>query len=155
MQAFTKVALVAAVALSSFGAMAGEISNTSIDAQRAENLTNSNGATASQEIGVTYGSGRILNSDIHAADAKNHAASRNGFARQYIGVSNGGTMDGVHVWAQGAFNQSTGSGSRAYQEIGMVGAGGTMKNVTVFAQGATNKALQDNTVATQSIGVVK
>jgi hypothetical protein len=150
-----KLALIAASCGFTFAAFAGEIANTTIDAVGAENLTNSNYAVAWQEIGVTTGTGRILNSYINAHGARNHAASRVGLASQRIGVADNGTLDNVRVWAQRAFNQSTASGARAYQEIGTVGAGGKMSNVTVFAEGANNRATQDESIARQRIGMVQ
>jgi len=150
-----KFALMAALSGSVLAAYAGEISNTTIDAVGAENLTNSKYAVAWQEIGVATGSGRILNSYINAQGARNHAASRVGLSSQRIGVAENGTMDNVRVWAQRVFNQSTAAGAQATQDIGVARNGGKMGNVTVFAEGATNRATQDESIARQRIGVAE
>src|SRR5439155_17099028 len=154
MQAFRKTALFVALGLAAAGAMAGEISNTTITADRATNTAGSNGARALQHIGVTFDNGKILNSRIYADGAKNDSYSRNGTAHQDIGVATrGGTMDNVTVYAQNAYNRTAGSGAVAVQEIGKV-SNGLMKNVTVYARGAVNNANNDGSYAEQKIGVV-
>ena len=155
MKHLARIALVAALSSPALVAFAGEISNTTIDAVGAENITNSNYAVGWQQIGVATGSGRITNSYINAQGARNHSASRVGMASQRIGVAEYGTMDNVRVWAQRVFNQSTGAGSEATQDIGSVKNGGKMSNVTVFAEGATNRATQDGSIARQFIGVAQ
>src|SRR5260221_4203304 len=121
MQALVKTALIAALGLSAFGSFAGEISNTDIRADRADNQATAKDSKAFQHIGVTFGSGKITNSYVYAPDAKNHAFGEGSTAHQDIGRAlNGGTMDNVKVYASNAHNDAYGKNSVAEQRIGSV-----------------------------------
>lgn len=155
MNRFNKAALVLALSLSSFGALAGEIANSAIYADEAKNGAGADHAIAWQNIGVTTDNGRILNSRIYGQNARNDAFSRYGVAAQSIGLAEGGTMDNVTVNAFGAFNRGAALRAFATQDIGVVKNNGSIRNSLVNAPGAFNNADKDDSEARQRIGVVE
>lgn len=156
MKTLIKSALVVATCAAAMSSLAGEIADTQIYADRARNTAGSDGAYATQDIGVAEGSGRITNSRIYAQDARNDAFSRDGQASQFIGYTAGGSMDNVTIHAAGAFNRAAGSDAYATQQIGVIyNGGGSMRNTLIHAPGAVNNADKDDSAAVQRIGTIR
>jgi hypothetical protein len=156
MKLFTKTALVLALGFSS-AAFAGEIRDTTIRVDGAQNAATGDDSRALQRIGVANSSSVIRDSEIDARGAGNLASGANSRAAQDIGVAvDGGRLGDVLVRAVDASNRAAGDDSIASQEIGKaVGAGNNLRTVTVLANGARNAAAADNTRAEQKIGVAE
>ena len=102
-----KSLVVAALALSATGAMAGEILNSSVYGYGADNQANGTYSYATQGIGVASGNGKIHNSSIDGTYARNRADGYGSQASQEIGVASyGGRLNNVNVYASGAVRAS-------------------------------------------------
>ncbi|HEU0201365.1 MAG TPA: hypothetical protein VFR86_13145 [Burkholderiaceae bacterium] len=119
MKAVVKAVLVAGLGLASFSAFAGEIFDTTVSVNNAQNQATGQDSVAEQRIGVAVGNGKILKSSITVTNAFNSATGSKAKAYQDIGVAAGnGKLEKVTVSVNSASNLASGNNSTAIQQIG-------------------------------------
>ena len=82
-----KLAAIAALTLSAFSAMAGEIENSTVYGYNTDNRATGTYAYAYQGVGVATGDSKIQNSFIEGGYARNAATGYGSYATQEIGAA--------------------------------------------------------------------